>query len=359
MSKTYIIAEAGVNHNGDPALAFKLVDAAVAAGADAVKFQTFNSEQLVTKSAPVAKYQEKNQEGVKTQLEILRSLELDDNIYFELQTHCVNKNIDFLSTAFDFKSLDFLVLGLGLERLKVSSGDLNNSPFLLAHAQAGLPIILSTGMSQLQEVQEALGVLAFGYLSDGSSKPSESMFVEAFNSTEGQKFLRDKVTLLHCTSEYPAPLDEINLRAMDTLRHAFNLPVGLSDHSEGIVVPIAAAARGAAVIEKHFTLDKSLPGPDHKASIEPEELTNLVSSVRVVERALGDGTKTTTESEEKNKFVVRKSLVASRDIHIGEVFSEQNLAVKRPGNGRPPIDYWSLIGKPSSIAYVPDALIEE
>jgi len=345
---TFIIAEAGVNHNGDPDLAFKLVDAAVEAGADAVKFQTFKADKLATSFAAKAAYQKITTSAEESQKEMLKRLELPYDLHFLLNEYCQNKGIQFLSSAFDFLSLEFLLYEVKLEILKLSSGEITNGPFLLAHARSGRKIILSTGMATLGEIEVALGVLAFGYIWQGSEKPSISAFESAYLSKLGQKSLREKVTLLHCTTQYPTPLSDINLRAMDTLMHAFGLKVGYSDHSEGINVSIAAVARGATVIEKHFTLDRNLPGPDHKASLEPDELQELTSAIRSVELALGNAQKGPCLSEVMNRNLVRKSIVANDEINVGDVFTEKNLSIKRPGDGRSPMEYWSLLGETSS-----------
>lgn len=349
MQYTYIIAEAGVNHNGQRDLAFQLVDAAVTAGVDAVKFQTFNAEKLVTKSAVKADYQQKMTGSDDSQYAMLKKLELDHQTHRELIQYCQEQGVEFLSTAFDEESLDFLANGLGLQIFKLPSGEITNGPLLLAHARLGRNIILSTGMATLGEVEEALGVLTFGMLHGQNTKPSpsRSAFREAYASAEGQQLLREKVTLLHCTTEYPAPVDEINLNAMQTMRSEFGLQTGYSDHSEGITVPVAATAMGATLIEKHFTLDRELPGPDHKASLEPDELAAMVRAIRVVEQAMGDGIKSPTISELENRPIVRKSLVAAEVIQPGAVFSERNIVIKRPGTGISPMEYWEMLGKTS------------
>lgn len=354
-----IIAEAGVNHNGDKALAFKLVKAASDAGADIVKFQTFKAESLVTKSANQADYQMINTGSSESQYEMLKRLELDYETHIQLKSYCEELGIEFLSTAFDSDSLRFLVEDLGLKTLKIPSGELTNAPLMLEHAQTGCDLIVSTGMASLAEIERALSVIAFGLVSDPQSVPSDEKFNQAYSSDEGQLALVEKVTLLHCTTEYPAPMADINLKAMDTLRSAFNLSVGYSDHSEGVAVSIAAAAREASLLEKHFTLDKSLPGPDHKASLSPEELQLMVSSIRSVQIALGNGRKVPKPSEVKNKTVARKSLVASTSIRVGEKFSKNNISIKRPGNGISPYLYWSVLGKTASHSYCPGDLIVE
>lgn len=352
----FIIAEAGVNHNGDLETACQLVDAAVAAGADAVKFQTFKAENLVTRHAGKAAYQKITTDADENQLAMLKRLELKYELHFQLLDYCQSKGIQFLSTAFDFESLDFLVRELGIETLKIPSGEITNGPFLLAHAQTGKQIILSTGMATLGEVETALGVLAFGYL-EALQPPSLTAFQQAYGSEQGRAVLREKVTLLHCTSEYPTPVENINLRAMDVLQQAFGLSVGYSDHSVGLVVPIAAAARGATVIEKHFTLDRTQQGPDHKVSLEVDELKAMVRGIRDVEKALGQRGKCPQPLELENQKVVRKSLVARCSISSGERFSETNLTIKRPGTGKSPMDYWALLGESSSRDYDADELI--
>lgn len=339
----YIIAEAGVNHNGSLDLAKKLIDVAVEAGADAVKFQTFKADTLVSKKAEKADYQKQATSEDESQYEMIKKLELDEDAHRLLIDYCKNSGIQFLSTPFDLVSVDLLARTFNLPCIKIPSGDITNAPLLLKIAQTGKPVILSTGMSTLGEIEDALGVLAFGYL--GNSEPSIAAFRAAYCSAQGQMCLLNKVTLLHCTTEYPAPIIDVNLKVMDTLKNAFALPVGYSDHTEGIAVPIAAVARGAVVIEKHFTLDRTLPGPDHKASLEPTELSQMVRSIRDVEQALGVGTKHPTPSELKNTAVARKSLVAARTIEAGELFTAENIAIKRPGNGLSPMQYWELLDR--------------
>lgn len=357
----YIIAEAGVNHNGDYNLAFKLVDAAVDAGADAVKFQTFKAENLVTKSAAKADYQKQSTDSEESQFAMLKKLELAHETHHELIAHCKVKGIEFLSTAFDFESLDFLVNDLGLKTLKIPSGEITNGPLLLAHAQTGCDLILSTGMATLGEVEEALGVLAFGFLNSTDSiiAPSRAAFQEAYLLYAGQKMLKEKVKVLHCTTEYPAPPEDINLNAMITMRNAFGLETGYSDHSEGITVPLAATAMGAILVEKHFTLDKTLPGPDHRASLEPDELTAMINAIRTIEQVMGNGIKTPMPSELKNRSIARKSLIASAKIKAGEAFTQNNITVKRPGTGMSPMDYWDLQGSVSHRAYTEEEIIQK
>ena len=353
----YIIAEAGVNHNGSLDLALQLVDAAADAGADAVKFQTFRADRLVSGSAPKAEYQKAATGASESQFEMLRRLELDQEAHQQLLAHCGKRGIQFLSTPFDPESIDLLAMTLDLPMLKLSSGEITNAPLLLKAARSGKPIILSTGMATLGDVETALGVLAFGY-TDHDNMPGEGAFRAAYAGAEGQGVLREQVTLLHCTTEYPAPFADVNLRAMGTLSAAFGLRVGFSDHTEGIAVPIAAAALGAVLIEKHFTLDRTLPGPDHKASLEPDELKQMVTAIRQVELAFGSYRKLPVPSEIGNAQVARRSIVAAWAIRAGEPFSEGNLSVKRPGSGISPLRYWELIGRPAGRNYMPDELID-
>jgi N,N'-diacetyllegionaminate synthase len=313
-----VIAEAGVNHNGDLKLALRLVDAAADAGADSVKFQSFRAEQLASGSAKMAAYQVENTRAEESQLAMLRRLELDEHAHRELVARCRERGIRFLSTPFDDESLALLV-SLDVHAIKLSSGDLTNTPFLAAIARTGKPLILSTGMSTLDEVRQA---------------------VQAFQAAGG----RD-LTLLHCVTEYPAPADEVNLRAMETMRRAFECPVGYSDHTEGNEIAFAAAALGAVVIEKHFTLDRTLPGPDHRASLEPGELKALVRGVRAIGAAMGNGVKAPARSELQNRELVRKSLVARRALRAGDTLCREDIAIKRPGSGLPPGELERVIGK--------------
>jgi len=356
---TLIIAEAGVNHNGDEKLAFELVDAAHKAGADIVKFQTFKAKKLVTAEAAQADYQVKNTQKEESQLAMLTRLELSYEVHHQLLDYCNNLGIEFLSTAFDSESLAFLVNDLGLKKLKIPSGEITNTPLVLEHAQTGCDLIVSTGMATLAEVEAVLAVIAFGYVSDANSAPSNEAFQAAYFSEAGQKAIQEKVTLLHCTTEYPTPMTDINLKAMDTLAGAFRLPVGYSDHSAGITVAIAAVAKGAILIEKHFTLDNTLPGPDHKASLEPEELNAMINAIRATEVALGDGIKGPRPSELRNKPIARKSLVAGSSVKQGDIFDEQNLAVMRPGTGISPSQYWYFLGKTAQKSYRVGELIDE
>ncbi len=357
-SKIFIIAEAGVNHNGDINLALQLIDAAVDAGANAVKFQTFCAEQLVSSWAPKAHYQKQNTSSTESQYQMLKKLELKHQDFIQLESHCNKRGITFLSTPFDAVSADFLLHAMKLPIIKIASGEIATAPLLLQIAKAQPSIILSTGMSTLGDIEQALAVMAFGYL-QCNEKPSIAAFLRAYHSDEGQKKLKEKVSLLHCTSDYPADFNSVNLRAMDTLKSSFNLPVGYSDHTIGISIPIAAVARGAAIIEKHFTLDRSLPGPDHKASLEPGELKNMVNAIHDVEIALGNTLKIPTQKELDTKVVARKSLIAAESIKRGEIFTENNVSLRRPGNGISPVHYWEYLGRYAVRDYKIGELINE
>lgn len=356
MKRTFIIAEAGVNHNGSLELAKKLVDAASKTGVDAVKFQTFCAEKIVSTFAPKAEYQTQTTNSSESQLEMIRKLELSKSDYKELIAYSNKKNIEFFSTAFDLESVD-LVTALGVKRLKIPSGEITNAPLLLKVARTGLPIIMSTGMSTIGEIEYALCVLAFGMLHK-KRYPNDDEVLNSYFSAEGKTELKDKVTLLHCTSEYPAPFDEVNLNAIKTISSTFGLNVGYSDHTQGTTVSIAAVACGATIIEKHFTLDRTLPGPDHISSVEPDELCGLVSSIRQVERALGCARKIVTSSEMNNRFVARKSIVAAHNIKKGELLTEKNITTKRPNNGISPMYFWKLLGKKAKRNYKMNEPIE-
>jgi N-acetylneuraminate synthase len=328
-----VIAEAGVNHGGDLGAARELVAMAADAGADVVKFQTFVTARSITVGAPKADYQVATTGAAESQFEMVRRLELSRADHEVLIEDCRRLGIGFLSTAFDAESLR-LLLDLGIDRIKVASGELTNLPLLRRFAATGLPMLVSTGMADLDEIAAALAVI------EGAGTP------------------RERVTLLHCTTEYPAPDDEVNLRAMATMRDRFGTAVGYSDHTTGIAIAIAAVALGASVIEKHVTLDRDLPGPDHRASLEPAELAAMVAGIRAVEAALGDGIKQPTPSELRNRPIARKSLVAARPIRAGEPFSPDNLDTKRPGTGLSPMLWDELIGRPATRDYAADELIE-
>lgn len=354
--RVYVIAEAGVNHNGDIDRAFELIDVASQAGADAVKFQTFDPGKLVASGAPKAEYQQESTASAESQQEMLEDVRLPREVHPDLKQHCDDRGIEFLSSPFDSDALTFLVEDIGMKRIKIPSGEITNGPLLYTAGNAEQPVILSTGMSTIGEIKDALAVLSHGFLYD--TPPDESVFNHSIlNEGPANEYLRNNVSLLHCVSEYPAPPDEVNLRAMDVLREEFGLPVGFSDHTEGIAIPLGAVGRGASVLEKHFTLDRSLPGPDHQSSLEPDELTRLIEGVRSVEIAFGDEKKQPSSSEKKNMDVVRKSLVASRPIEKGELFSEKNLATKRPGTGISPMKFWDYLGNPAERTYEEDDMI--
>ena len=356
--KVFIIAEAGVNHNGSMEIAKEMIDVARNVGADAIKFQSFKAENLLVKSAPKAAYQKKVTNPRESQFEMIKKLELSFENHRELFDYSRKKGILFLSTPFDLESLDLLTSRFKLPIIKIPSGEITNPLLLLKVAQLKRKVILSTGMSNLGEIEDALSVLAFGFLKLPDN-PSTENCRRALQSSVGKKALREKVTLLHCTTEYPASYKDVNLRVMETLKLAFELEVGLSDHSNGIAIPIAAVALGAKVIEKHFTLDRSLPGPDHKASLIPGELEMMVSGIRAVEDGFGSSQKIPAPCEEKNMVIARKSLVALRKIRTGEQFTKENLGVKRPGSGISPMQFWHFIGREASKKYFKDQLISE
>ena len=352
---TYIIAEAGVNHNGSFEMAKQLVDVAKEAGADAVKFQTFKAENIVTKDAKQADYQVENLKESTSQFEMLKKLELSFEEFFALQKYCDNKGIEFLSTPFDYESVDFLFDDLHIKTAKIPSGELTNAPFIYEIAKKKKQIIVSTGMATVEDIHEALSYIAFGLANLTNMEQVKEFYI----TREAKQLLQQYVTVLHCTTEYPASFDTINLNAMATLKREFNVRIGLSDHSSGIAIPIAAVALGATIIEKHFTLDKTLEGPDHIASLEPKELKQMIEQIRQIEVALGDGIKRPSEVELKNRVPARKSLVASKGIKKGDIFTKENLTVKRPGNGLDPSKYWVYLGKQAQKSYEQDELIDE
>ena len=353
--KTFVIAEIGVNHNGDLNRALEMIDAAAEARVDAVKFQTFNVDDLVTRNVPKARYQQSNIGGNESQFSMLKRLQLTVEDHHELYAHCCKNRVEFMSTAFDLCSLQFLVKELGVQRLKIASGEVTNGPLLLEHARSGMNILMSTGMASLSEIHQALVVLAYGYLR--TATPSRSDREGVLDLPSGREKLKEKVTLLQCTTQYPAPVEEANVRAILGMREEFGLSVGYSDHTAGITTAIVAIAFGASVIEKHLTLDRSLPGPDHKASIEPGELSLMVQAIEDAERCLGGKIKAVQRSEKENISVARKSIVATRVIAKGEVFSSDNIAIKRPGTGQSPMNYWDLLGVKSTQDYEEDELI--
>jgi N-acetylneuraminate synthase len=347
----YIIAEAGVNHNGNKDLALSLIDGAAEAGADAVKFQTFKASKWASPLVEKATYQKANTGLDESQLEMLSKLELPEDWHFELQEHAQKRGIEFLSTAFDEISLQFLQ-ALNLPCYKVPSGELTNTPLLWHFAKTGKPLIISTGMATLAEVEEALAIVTHALQSAEEPCGMDEVW-QMWSHLEAREPLKHYVTLLHCTSQYPTPWHEVNLKAMDTLYAAFGLDVGYSDHTEGTVIPIAAVARGAKVIEKHFTLDKTLPGPDHKASIEVAELKKLVKDIRALEIALGNGIKAPQPCEWDTRRVARQSIVAATCLPQGKVIERKDLTTARTGGGLSPNLIWELVGSISKRAYKP------
>ncbi|MBD5233363.1 MAG: N-acetylneuraminate synthase [Bacteroidales bacterium] len=337
MDRVLIIAEAGVNHNGSYDRAIKMIDTANVCGVDYIKFQTFKAQNIVNRYAPQAEYQKKNlasyNDGDDSQLNMLKSLELSFQDFVSLNDYCKKSGIKFLSTPFDLDSVDFLA-SIGMDYMKIPSGEITNLPYLRKIANLHVPVIMSTGMSTLGEVEQAVDVLYKGGLST------------------------QDITLLHCNTEYPTPYSDVNLLAMETLKKAFGTKIGYSDHTKGIEVALAAVSLGASVIEKHFTLDKTLPGPDHVASLDPIELKAMVDSIRHIEEAIGHTEKRVTDSERKNIAVARKSIVAARAINEGEIFSEDNITVKRPGTGISPMLYDEVLGKVAKRTYGADELIE-
>jgi len=332
-NSTFIIAEAGVNHNGNIELAKKLIDVAVEAGVDAVKFQTFKTENLVSINAEKASYQKGTTDERESQFEMIKKLELDLDSHHILLEYCKGRNIQFLSTPFDLESIDMLN-DLGLEIFKVPSGEITNLPYLRKIGELNKKVILSTGMSTLDEIEGALNIL----INSGTKK--------------------ENITVLHANTQYPTPIEDVNLKAMQTIGTTFNVGYGYSDHTLGIEVPIAAVAMGAKVVEKHFTLDRAMEGPDHKASLEPNELMKMVSSIRNIEKALGDGVKRVSDSERPNMAIARKSIVAKAEIIKGEKFDNNNLAIKRPGNGISPMQWDEMLGQIATKNYRKDDLIE-
>ena len=355
---TFIIAEAGVNHNGDLDKALELVDVAVMAGADAVKFQTFKAANLASEAAGKANYQKKLTDSSESQVAMLKRLELPHEHHFRLKDYCEKKNIEFMSTAFDLESLDFLLGNMSLRRLKLPSGEITNLPLVYAHAKSGMELIVSTGMATVSEIEQALMVVAGGYL-EHSGQPVNLDWEKAYFSKKAQDIMSQKASLLHCVTEYPAPADSLNLKAVEHLRKTFGLNTGYSDHSLGIWAPISAVTLGATIIEKHFTLDKTLSGPDHQASLEPNELKAMIEGIRNVEEALGDGIKRPNIAELVNREPARKSLVVEKPLKRGELITEAHLAVKRPEGGLSPTKYWSMLGRTASRDYTTGEFIVE
>jgi N-acetylneuraminate synthase len=352
-----VIAEAGVNHDGSLDDALQLVDAAVEAGADVIKFQTFRADELVTAAAPKAAYQRRHTNAGESSLEMLKRLELSPEDHRALAARCGERGIAFMSTPFDSESLN-LLLDLGMPTIKVSSGDLTNGPFLFDIGRSRRCLILSTGMSTLDEIEDALAVLASAFIYPDSA-PTETRRRDAFSAPAGRDELRRLVTLLHCTTDYPARPEDANLRAMHTMRERFGLPVGYSDHTTGIGVAVAAAALGAVVIEKHITLDRRRPGPDHQAALEPDEFASMVRAIRAVEPALGSDEKVPAPAEAENIAAARRSLTALRPIAAGETFTSDNVGVRRPASGASPMRYWDVLGKKAGHDYETDEAIDE
>lgn len=331
MGKTLIIAEAGDNHNGSRELAFQLIDKAVEAGADCVKFQTFITEEIISKRAEKAEYQKAATGSDESQYQMVKKLELSFEQFRELQKYAEERGITFLSTPFDIPSVEFLD-SINIPCFKIPSGEITNLPYLIKIAETGRDVIMSTGMAELNEIENAINIL--------------------------REYGSGDISLLHCNTEYPTPYEDVNLRAMLTLKEKFGVRVGYSDHTQGIEVPIAAVALGAEIIEKHFTLDHNMDGPDHKASLEPDELKQMVDGIRKTEKALGNGIKTASPSEKKNIQIARKSIVARRNIEKGEILTEENLAVKRPGNGISPMRWYEVIGTKAIRDFSEDEMIE-
>jgi N-acetylneuraminate synthase len=346
----FIIAEAGVNHNGSLDLARRLIEVAAEAGADAVKFQTFDARKLARASAPKADYQKQTTDKKESQLEMLRKLELPREWHVELQAHARSLGIEFLSTAFDTESLDFLA-GLGMPLFKVPSGELTNGPLLWQFARLGKPLVVSTGMATLSEVEQALAVIAHAFNAAGEPAHMDEVW-QGWSNAAWRESLRGRVTLLHCTSQYPTPMQDVNLRAMDTLGQAFGLPIGYSDHTEGTLIPVAAVARGAVVIEKHFTLDRSMPGPDHPASLEPDELKRMVRDIRALSPAMGSAAKSPQASEWSTRQAARQQVVLARAVERGQILAREDLATARSGGGMAACNLWQLVGQPANRDYV-------
>lgn len=356
MSKIFIIAEAGVNHNGSIGIAKRLIDVAADAGADAVKFQTFISEKSVSTYAEKAEYQKIQTDSNESQLEMVKKLELSFEEFIMLSEYCKLKNILFLSTPFDLDSVQFLNEQINVPLFKIPSGEITNGPLILEIARTQKDVILSTGMSTLEDIENALAVLYYGYTCPTKTPTSFEEIVNNYKDSD-KEVVSQKVTILHCTTEYPAPFNELNLKAIQTIKDMFNTKVGFSDHSEGILASIAAVVLGATTIEKHFTLDKNFEGPDHKASLEPFELKEMIKSIRMIEQSLGDGKKILAKSEVKNLVIARKSLVANKEIKKGELFTEENVTTKRPGHGRKPLQYWEVIGEKAEKNYERDEIL--
>ncbi len=356
---TYIIAEAGVNHNGDLDKAIEMVKVASGFGADAIKFQSFKASRMVTKNVQKAKYQKLNTNKLDNQYTMIKELELTSNMHEKIINECNKQNIEFLSTPFDIESLNMLANDFGIKKIKISSGDITNAPLLVNTGYLADEIILSTGMSDLNDINNGLKAISFGLLNFIYDECNTKMLNKAFTEFKKNKLLRKKIKLLHCTTEYPAPLKEANLKAIETLKKKYNVQIGYSDHTNGINTSLAAVALGAEIIEKHFTLNKSLKGPDHKASLNPKEFRLMVKGIREVEKTIGNGKKMISPSETKNINIARKFLVASSMIKKGEKFSKNNITCKRSGGGISPFDFWKLIKGKSKRNYEYDDVIDQ
>ncbi len=356
MNKVLVIAEAGVNHNGSLDMAMDMIKVAAEAGADMIKFQTFKPELVISKHAAKADYQKDTTGVAESQLDMVRKYELSLADHEKIFAFCEVQDIEFFSTPFDLRSVDLLV-ELGVKRIKIPSGEITNWPLIHKIGATGKPAIMSTGMSTINEIKDALSIYLLGALEKDVTPNSEKL-EGLYVSQEGQGYLKKNMMLLHCTTQYPTPYEDVNLFAMDVLREEFNLPVGYSDHTRGTAISVAAVARGAVVVEKHFTLDHNLPGPDHKASLEPGELYDLVSAVRIVEKSLGEKNKRVVPSETANRVIARKSLTALADIKKGDVFTWENLGAKRPGDGVPPTEFWKYLGEKADRNYRTDDQIK-
>ena len=359
MNKVRVIAEIGVNHNGREDLALELIDKAHESGADIVKFQSFKSENLVTKSAQKASYQLKNTKKTESQFQMLKNLELSQEVFMRLNKYSLEKGLEFISTAFDLDSLDFLVRTLNISELKVASGELTNAPLLLEHARTKRDIILSTGMANNQEIQKALNIIAFGYLSENDLDPDSKNLEQIINSVSAQKLLEQKVTLLHCTTRYPTPIEDTNLNSIDSLRDLFKLGIGFSDHTSSLIIPALAVIKGVTIIEKHFTLDNDLEGPDHKASLDPSQFKEMVINIREAESSLGNYEKKLTLEEDHNRSLGRRSIHVSQDIKKGDKFTKDNIISLRPGNGISTFRFWEILGKKAGKDYLSGDLVDE
>lgn len=355
MKKVFIIAEIGVNHNGQLDLAMKLIDTAKECGADAVKFQTFKAESLVTAYAEKADYQKENDAGSSTQLEMLKRLELSFEDHFKLKAYCEKQGIEFLSSAFDFECLNFLINDLKLQTIKVPSGETANYPFIYELAKSGVKAIVSTGMFEMSEIKTALSVMTKGY----KNQPMDIKSLDQISLGEISNTLKDKISLLHCTTAYPCTPEDANIRVVETFKNTFKVPVGFSDHTQGFAAAMASVSLGATVIEKHITLDCNMEGPDHKASLDPAAFRNYVSLIRETEKVLGSSEKKPTPIEFKNRVFARKSVVAKKEMKAGDVFSIENIDLKRPGSGMSPLYYWDIIGKKAARDLKKDEMILE